>query len=137
MATGEAVSALRLREKIDWLQGGVMVALLALLLVFILYPVARVLWVSLADENSRLTLVHFQNFFLRPLFREALWNSLFSGFLVVLFGSIIAVPLAYITARYEFRGKILLQTLTTLPLVIPPFVGAVAFQQIQIGRAHV
>lgn len=111
-----------------------MAALLALLFAFILYPILRVLWVSLSDENSQLTLIHFVNFFRRPLFREALWNSLFSGLLVVLFGSLIAVPLAYVTARYEFRGKILLQTLATLPLVVPPFVGAVAFQQI-LGRS--
>jgi iron(III) transport system permease protein len=134
MATTEAAPALRLREKIDWLQGALMAALLAMLFAFVLYPVARVLWVALADENSRLTLIHFQNFFLRPLFREALWNSLWSGLLVVIFGSFLAVPLAYVIARYDFRGKVLLQTLATLPLVVPPFVGAVAFQQI-LGRS--
>ena len=111
-----------------------MAALLALLFVFILYPVMRVLWVALAGENDQLTLIHFRNFFLRPLFREALWNSLSNGLWVVLFGSLIGVPLAYVTARYEFRGKLLLQTLATLPLAIPPFVGAVAFQQI-LGRS--
>jgi iron(III) transport system permease protein len=36
--------------------------------------------------------------------------------------------------RYQFRGKILLQTLGVLPLVIPPFVGAVALQLI-LGRS--
>lgn len=111
-----------------------MAALLALLVIFILYPVVRVLWVSLSDEEGRLTLLHFANFFRRPLFREALWNSLWSGLLVVFFGSLIAVPLAYFSARYEFRGKLLLQTLATLPLVIPPFVGAVALQLI-LGRS--
>ena len=111
-----------------------MAALLALLFGFILYPIIRVLWVSLADESAQLTLIHFRNFFLRPLFREALWNTLLSGFLVVFFGSLIAVPLAYVIARYDFRGKILLQTLATLPLIVPPFVGAVAFQQI-LGRS--
>ena len=45
-----------------------------------------------------------------------------------------ALPLAYIIARYEFRGKMLLQTAATLPLVIPPFVGAVALQLI-LGRS--
>lgn len=134
MAKSEAAPAIPITQKIDWLQGAVLAALLALLFAFILYPVMRVLWVSLADEGGRLTLIHFHNFFLRPLFREALWNSLWSALLVVLFGSLIAVPLAYVTARYQFRGKIMLQTLATLPLVIPPFVGAVAFQQI-LGRS--
>lgn len=111
-----------------------MVALLALLVLFILYPVLRVLWVSLSNEEGELTLLHFINFIRRPLFRESLWNSLLSGLLVVFFGSLMAVPLAYFSARYEFRGKILFQTLATLPLVIPPFVGAVALQLI-LGRS--
>lgn len=134
MAKTAAAPVVIIPPRVDWLQGALLAALLALCFFLVLYPVARVLWVALADENSRLTLVHFQNFFLRPLFREALWNSLWSGFLVVAFGSLIAVPLAYVFARYEFRGKIVLQTLATLPLVVPPFVGAVAFQQI-LGRS--
>ena len=134
MAKSEAALTIRVRERFDWWQGTTMAALLALLVLFILYPVGRVLWVSLSNEEGRLTLLHFGNFFRRPLFREALWNSLLSGLLVVLFGSLIAVPLAYFSTRYEFRGKILLQTLATLPLVIPPFVGAVALQLI-LGRS--
>ena len=79
-------------------------------------------------------MVHFANFFRRPLFRESLWNSLVAGVLVVFFGSLIAVPLAYLSVRYDFKGKILVNTLATLPLVIPPFVGAVALQLI-LGRS--
>jgi len=111
-----------------------MAILLAVLIAFILYPVLRVLWISVTDDQSNLTLIHFGNFFRRPLFREALWNTLWSGFLVVVFSAILALPLAYVLARYEFRGKLLLQTAATLPLVIPPFVGAVAMQLI-LGRS--
>lgn len=111
-----------------------MALLLAILVAFILYPVLSVLWIALSDDQGRLTLVHFANFFRRSLFREALWNTLWSGVLVVFFGALIGVPLAYIVARCEFRGKLLLQTAATLPLVIPPFVGAVALQLI-VGRS--
>jgi iron(III) transport system permease protein len=124
----------RARERTDWWQYGVMALLLVVLTSFILYPVLRVLWISLSDDQGNLTTLHFLNFFRRPLFRESLWNSLWSGFLVVLFSAIMALPLAYVLARYEFRGKLLLQTAATLPLVIPPFVGAVALQLI-LGRS--
>jgi iron(III) transport system permease protein len=134
MAVTSVASAIRLRERVDWWQLGVMGLLLALLVAFILYPVLRVLWISLADESGNLTLLHFANFFRRPLFREALWNTLWTGALVVLFSAVLALPLAYVIARYEFRGKLLLQTAATLPLVIPPFVGAVALQLI-LGRS--
>lgn len=134
MPKSEAALTIRLPARIDWWQGAIMMALIAILVAFILYPVLRVLWVSLSDEKGDLTLIHFVNFFRRPLFREAFVNTLLSGLLVVFFGSLMAVPLAYCSARYEFRGKILLQTLATLPLVIPPFVGAVALQLI-LGRS--
>ena len=77
-----------------------MALLFAILIVFILYPVARVLWIALSDETGNLTLIHFLNFFRRPLFREALWNTLVSGLLVVVFSGVISLPLAYILARY-------------------------------------
>src|SRR5688500_8093755 len=118
---------------VDWRQAAIVTILLGLLAVFILLPIARVLWVSLSDGEGGVTLVHFANFFRRPLFRESLWNSLVAGVLVVFFGSLIAVPLAYLRVRYDLKGKILVNTLATLPLVIPPSVGAVAVQLI-LGR---
>ena len=101
--------------------------LFAILTAFILYPVLSVMWIALSDETGNLTVIHFLNFFRRPLFREALWNTLVSGLLVVVFSGLISLPLAYIIARYEFRGKLLLQTAATLPLVIPPFVGPLPY----------
>jgi iron(III) transport system permease protein len=124
----------RWRAGVDWWQSGILVLLLLILTAFILYPVLSVLWISLSDDQGNLTFIHFVNFFRRPLFREALWNTLLSGALVVLFGAILGVPLAYIIARYDFSGKLLLQTAATLPLVVPPFVGAVALQLI-LGRS--
>jgi iron(III) transport system permease protein len=56
--------------------------------------------------------------------------------LAVVIGSVIAVPLALLTVRYRFPGRTLVTVLGVLPLVIPPFVGAVAFQQI-LGRSGV
>src|SRR2546425_80228 len=134
MAKSEATLVFASGIRLDWRQAGILLTLLGLLTVFILVPIVRVLWVSLSDGEGGLTLVHFANFFRRPLFRESLWNSLVAGLLVVFFGSLIAVPLAYLSVRYDFKGKILVNTLSTLPLVIPPFVGAVALQLI-LGRS--
>lgn len=134
MQAARVVLPAHAREPVDWWQYGVMAVLLVVLTSFILYPVLRVLWIALSDDQGNLTALHFLNFFRRPLFRESLWNSLRSGFLVVAFSAVLALPLAYLLARYEFRGKLLLQTAATLPLVIPPFVGAVALQLI-LGRS--
>jgi len=111
----------------------VFLLLLALLCVFILYPILRVLYVAFTQENA-LTLSHFLNFFERSLFREALWNSLFAGLMAVILGSLISLPLAFFTVKYDFKGKVLIRTLGILPLVMPPFVGAIAMQLV-LGRS--
>ena len=108
-------------------------ALLALLAAAIVYPLLQVLSVAFLDGGVP-TLRPLGAFFARPLFREAFVNTLLAGVLAVVIGSVIAVPLALLTVRYRFPGRTLVTVLGVLPLVIPPFVGAVAFQQI-LGRS--
>ena len=107
--------------------------LLLLLGAGIVYPLVQVLSVAVMVDG-RPTAAPLLAFFARPLFRESLVNTLVSGVLAVALGSLIAVPLALLTVRYSFPGRGILTTLGLLPLVIPPFVGAVAFQQI-LGRS--
>jgi len=110
-------------------------ALIALfLLVFLVIPVLTVIYVAFADGAGGFTLSHFSSFFHISLMRESFWNSLYVGFWSVLISSLIAIPLAYFTVRFEFRGALLIQTLGILPLIMPPFVGAVAMQLI-FGRS--
>jgi iron(III) transport system permease protein len=106
-------------------QLGLFVVVLVLLVAFIVYPLVQVLVVSVASPAGP-TLEHFAAFFARPLFLEALGNTLLAGVAAVGFGSLVALPLAVLVARYDFPGRALIQTLAVLPLVIPPFVGAVA-----------
>ena len=61
-------------------------------------------------------------------------NSLYVAVMSAIFAALIAVPLAYFTVRFDFRGALLIQTLGVLPLIMPPFVGAVALQLI-FGRS--
>ena len=56
--------------------------------------------------------------------------------MAVVFGSLIALPLAFFTVKYDFKGRILIQSLSILPLVMPPFVGAIAMQLV-LGRSGV
>ena len=106
--------------------------LVGLLSMFILSPILQVLYVAFTQDGS-VTLFHLFSFFQRALFREAFFNSLFVGLMVVIFSSLIALPLAFFSVRYDFKGKVVIQTLGILPLVMPPFVGAIAMQLI-LGR---
>lgn len=132
--TGALAALARPRAARDfgpWLAYG-LIALF--LLAFLIVPVGLVIFTAFVDEGGRLTLGHFGNFFGQGVLSESFVNSLLVALSSVAAASVIAVPLAYLTVRFEFRGALLIQTLGVLPLVMPPFVGAVALQLI-FGRS--
>ena len=106
----------------------------AFLAAFLLAPVGTVFLTAFRDADGTFTLGHFASFFTTSLMRESFGNSLYVALVSVAIASLIAVPLAYLTVRFEFRGAILIQTLGVLPLIMPPFVGAVAMTLI-FGRS--
>ena len=57
-------------------------------------------------------------------------NSLVLATLVTTACTVISYPLAYVQARTSFRGQGLLGGLLLLPLVMPPFVGAIGLRRI-------
>ncbi len=97
------------------------------LFVFLIVPVAKVIYVAFQDPNTgALTLINFVDFFNTSLFQESFVNSFYVAGMSVLLASVIAIPLAYFTTRFNFGGAVLIQTLGIVPLIMPPFVGAVA-----------
>ena len=105
-------------------------ATLGFLILFLVLPVATVFRHAFSDADGSLTLGHFAVFLSQPLMLESFYNSLYVAVASALAASCIAIPLAYLTIRYEFRGATLIQTLGVLPLVMPPFVGAAALRLI-------
>jgi iron(III) transport system permease protein len=110
------------------------IAIAAFLLAFLVVPVAAVFYTAFVSGTGGFTLAHFESFFQISLMRESFWNSLYVAGMSVVFSTLIAVPLAYFTVRFRFRGALLIQTLGVMPLIMPPFVGAVAMQLI-FGRS--
>ncbi|MBC9906496.1 MULTISPECIES: iron ABC transporter permease [Achromobacter] len=104
------------------------------LLLFLAVPVGTVFYTAFVNADGSFTMGHFGAFFNQPLMKEAFFNSLYVAGWSALLASLIAVPLAYFTVRFDFRGALLIQTLGVLPLIMPPFVGAVAMQLI-FGRS--
>jgi iron(III) transport system permease protein len=133
-STGVPGAGRRGRARFTAAQAAVAVAIALFLAAFLVVPVATVVYVAFADGAGGFTLSHFASFFHISLMREAFWNSLVVATLSVVVATLIAVPLAYFTARFRFRGALLIQTLGVLPLVMPPFVGAVAMQLV-FGRS--
>ncbi len=97
------------------------------LFVFLVVPVLKVIYVAFQDPNTgALTLINFVDFFNTSLFRESFANSFYVAAMSVVLASAFALPLAYFTTRFNFGGAVLIQTLGIIPLIMPPFVGAVA-----------
>ncbi|HEY2388603.1 MAG TPA: ABC transporter permease [Candidatus Binatia bacterium] len=61
-----------------------------------------------------------------PAARSALRLSLICSLAATACSVVLGVPLAWVQARAEFRGRALLRGLTMLPIVLPPVVGGVA-----------
>ncbi len=61
-----------------------------------------------------------------PAVVSALRLSLITATLAMSLCLLVGVPLAWVLARVDFRGRRLLRALVTVPLVLPPVVGGIA-----------
>ena len=112
----------RLRE--HWLG----LLLLAFLAVFLVYPVVYVI-PSAARDREGWTLFYFRSLFTNEFMRGCLWNSLAIGLLTTAATTVLSLPLAYWFTRRRFRGQTILSGLLLIPLVLPPFVGALGLER--------
>lgn len=63
-----------------------------------------------------------------PIYGRILWFTTWQAALSTILTLILALPGAYVFARYNFFGKNLFQALTTVPFVLPTVVTAAAFR---------
>ncbi|MDF8358001.1 ABC transporter permease [Ensifer adhaerens] len=106
------------------------VSVIALFLaIFLVIPAGTVIYTAFTEKGTgALTIVNFIDFFNTDLFRRSFFNSVYVSGMSVVWASAIALPLAVLTTRFDFRGSLIIQTLGFVPLIMPPFVGAVAMQ---------
>lgn len=97
-----------------------------LLLWLVLYPNLFVLGDSLLTEGE-LTLRHYARFLRSRSEMEALWNSVWISAASVVLSGLVGVPLAFLFSRYDFPGRRVLGALASLPVLLPPLVGVIAF----------
>jgi iron(III) transport system permease protein len=68
-----------------------------------------------------------------PIYREGMLNGFGIALVTTVLVTLIAVPLALLNDAFDFRGKSLVTPLLLLPMILPPFVGALGFSQV-FGR---
>jgi len=74
------------------------------------------------------TLVYLRTLLTDPLQLRAVWTSLLIAFMTTAGCLAVSLPLAWLVARRAFPGKTVLSGLILVPLVLPPFVGAVGMK---------
>ena len=99
---------------------------LLFLAVFFFYPLLRIVQMSFAVDGDG-PWAGIGAMARQPFFWRVLWFTTWQAAASTLLTLLIGLPLAYVFARYTFRGKGLLQALLTIPFVMPTVVVAAAF----------
>lgn len=120
----------RLRD--PWFWFSLLCAALAVLLIVL--PLVRVAAESIASGTGLAALVaNYITFFSKSRYLLALRNSMTVVLVSTALAALLAVPLSYLLARYDLRGKNAILTLVTMATASPPFLGAYAWTML-LGR---
>lgn len=97
---------------------------------FFLWPILQILKEGFVDANGNFTLRYFTTLLADPLYRGGLANSFMLACATTTLAFAVAMPLAFISNHYIFPAKNLLTSLILVPMILPPFVGAIGIKQI-------
>lgn len=104
-------------------------------ILFYFYPLGAILRLGLF-EQGRLNTAALAELFSSSYLLRVLWFTTWQAVASTALTLALALPGAYVMARYRFRGKSLVRAVATLPFVLPTVVVAAAFLAL-IGPAGV
>lgn len=122
-------------DLLPWVAGGITILVLV---GFLAYPIVTTMANSFAPQGESFnwlngTLANFERFWTSALYRSALWNTIVIAVAVTVLSTLVAVPAAYFVARVDIPFKPLILSLSIIPLIAPPFIGAYSWV-ILLGR---
>ncbi len=104
--------------------------LYAFFAVFLLWPIVQVVYTGFVSPKGGLTFDYIRLIFSNPVLMTGLWNATVIAVLVTFLCILIGLPLAILSVKYEFPGRGLMGGLLLVPLVLPPFVGALGIRHV-------
>src|SRR5688572_16612771 len=96
---------------------------------FLLLPVARSTY-SAFIHDGKPSLSIARAAIGNPLYKDSILNSFKISIATTLLTLLLSLPPAYLMARVRLPGKSILSALLMVPLILPPFVGAIGIRQI-------
>jgi iron(III) transport system permease protein len=97
---------------------------------FFLWPILQVLKGGFIDADGHLTFAYLGSLLTDPIYLEGLANSFRLALTTTVFALLLALPLAFVADRFRFPAKGFLGSLILVPMILPPFVGAIGIKQI-------
>ena len=101
--------------------------------ILLIWPIVQIVRTGFTRPDGSFTLVYLNLIFRDPILVRGLANAVAVAVLVTALSLILALPVAVLSVRYSFPGRSLLNGLLLVPLVLPPFVGAIGMR-IVLGR---
>jgi iron(III) transport system permease protein len=105
-----------------------LLALLLLLTLLIVYPLLTGTSAAFRD-NGHFSLLWIATVLRDRTFLTQVATSFALACIVVILCNLVSFPLALLASRFDFAGKRLLTALVLVPMVLPPFVGAIGVKQ--------
>lgn len=107
--------------------------ILALFLLFVVYPLVLVLYKSVLSEDGNLSFAYFTKFFARKYYWSTLVNSFKVTIVSTLVAAVLGLAMAYVLRSVQIKGSKYLNILIVISYLSPPFIGAYAWIQL-LGR---
>ncbi len=97
-------------------------ASIALLVLFVIYPLGKVLLFSLTDEAGNFSLSPLLSLFSTPRYLATFGRTMLLGVVVAVIATFIGYIFAFTITRTNVPCKGFLKTIATLPILSPPFI---------------
>lgn len=142
MSLGVPVASPRVSRRypdiLPWVAGAVTIFVLG---AFLAYPIITTMANSFAPSGeavnfSNFTFENFHRFWTAALYRNALVNTIIISVSSTVLATVIALPAAYFVARTDIPFKPLILSLSIVPLMSPPFIGAYSWV-VLLGRSGI
>ncbi|MBT7477771.1 MAG: iron ABC transporter permease [Nitrospina sp.] len=119
----------KLVRKFDWLPYLTGILTVLILFAFLLYPISKSVIYSFIKSGETIdfanfTLYNFERFFISIAYQKAFMHSMVVSLAATFFSTLLALPAAFAISRISMPFRNVLLSLSVIPLISPPFIGA-------------